>query len=212
MSAGSSPRGETYDVIVVGAGVAGLAAARRLTESGRRVLILEARDRIGGRVVTDRSGETPFDLGASWVHGSRKNPIAALLRDAGAAFHETAWDNCILYHAGRSIEDETDLDDFFDYVEKRKRKLGEGDESLADALERYIRREEMSGFEERLFRQIVAVDVETEYGAPLEKLSLQYYYEGKDFPGGDMFVAGGYDALIEPLARDLDIRLSTPVD
>lgn len=212
MTANPPPDGARYDAIVVGAGVAGLAAARRLTEGGRRVLTLEARDRIGGRVFTDRSGATPLDLGASWVHGPRKNPIAPLLLEAGAVFHETDWDDCVLYHAGRKIDDETDVDDFFDYVEKRKRKLGEGDESLADALERYIGKEEMSGFDERLFRQIVAVDVETEYGAPLEKLSLQYYYEGKDFPGGDMFVAGGYDALIGPLARDLDISLRSPVD
>ena len=60
------------DVLVVGAGIAGLAAAERLAASGRRVLVLEARDRIGGRIHTAHDPElaTPIELGAEFVHGS----------------------------------------------------------------------------------------------------------------------------------------------
>ena len=59
------------DVLVVGAGVAGLAAAARLTRAGRRVTLIEARDRIGGRVHTVRPPGTthPIELGAEFVHG-----------------------------------------------------------------------------------------------------------------------------------------------
>jgi monoamine oxidase len=59
------------DVLVVGAGIAGLAAAERLTTGGRRVLLLEARDRIGGRIHTahDPDLEVPVELGAEFVHG-----------------------------------------------------------------------------------------------------------------------------------------------
>ena len=59
------------DVLVVGAGIAGLAAAERLAASGRRVLVLEARDRIGGRIHTAHDPElaTPIELGAEFVHG-----------------------------------------------------------------------------------------------------------------------------------------------
>ncbi len=66
-----------FDTIVVGAGVAGLTAARLLSQSGRSVAVLEARDRVGGRVWTDRSDQGVTDLGASWIHGVTDSPVAA---------------------------------------------------------------------------------------------------------------------------------------
>mgnify|MGYP003328125277 CR=1 FL=1 len=63
-------------VIVVGAGMAGLVAARLLHDSGFKVTVLEARDRLGGRVWTDDRIGAPVDLGGSWVHGVEGNPLA----------------------------------------------------------------------------------------------------------------------------------------
>jgi monoamine oxidase len=69
------------DVIVVGAGVAGLAAAEELSRAGRAVTILEARDRLGGRVFTRRLADgTPIELGAEFVHG-RPPEMWRLVRD-----------------------------------------------------------------------------------------------------------------------------------
>jgi phytoene dehydrogenase-like protein len=75
-------------VVVVGAGAAGLASARRLTDAGVQVVVLEARDRIGGRTWSyDFGGGTTIDLGASWIHGTqpelsreRRRSIAPSLR------------------------------------------------------------------------------------------------------------------------------------
>jgi monoamine oxidase len=71
------------DVVIVGAGVAGLAAARRLTEAGRSVVVLEARDRIGGRIYTIRDERTPLpiELGAEFVHGSA-DEVVEIARNA----------------------------------------------------------------------------------------------------------------------------------
>ena len=73
---------EQYDTIVVGGGVAGLTAARLLTRHGQRVVVLEARDRVGGRLWTVRHEGHVTDLGASWIHGITDSPVAA----AAAAF------------------------------------------------------------------------------------------------------------------------------
>ena len=89
-----------WDVIVLGAGVAGLAAARSLAEAGRRVLLLEARSRVGGRMHTEYVAGVahPVELGAEFIHG-RPPELLALLAEAGLAVEETAGEQ-LCYAAG----------------------------------------------------------------------------------------------------------------
>src|SRR5712675_2372813 len=73
-----SASGET-DVAIVGAGAAGIAAARKIAAAGRRYVLLEASDRIGGRCVTDTATfGVPYDRGAHWLHMPDINPLAKL--------------------------------------------------------------------------------------------------------------------------------------
>lgn len=72
------------EVCVVGAGVSGLRAAGLLAAAGFKVTVLEARDRIGGRVCQSSKLGLPVDLGASWIHGTHGNPFVALAEDARA--------------------------------------------------------------------------------------------------------------------------------
>ena len=70
------PGERAVDVAVVGAGIAGLAAADILTRAGVSCVVLEARDRVGGRIWTSAEWpDLPIDLGASWIHGTAGNPI-----------------------------------------------------------------------------------------------------------------------------------------
>src|SRR3954467_10796055 len=87
--------------LVLGAGIAGLAAARALRSRGHQVVVLEARDRIGGRCHTvDR-----IDLGAHWIHGTEGNPITALARElsintlfvGGDSSYSGGWDHLLLH-------------------------------------------------------------------------------------------------------------------
>lgn len=90
------------DCVVVGAGVSGLCAARRLVEAGKRVVVLEARDRVGGRVYTTQLADgTPVDLGGQWI-GPGQDRIAALVAELGVETYKThtAGDN-ILFAGGR---------------------------------------------------------------------------------------------------------------
>ncbi|MGI0089654.1 MAG: flavin monoamine oxidase family protein [Nitrosopumilaceae archaeon] len=81
----ASAEEKVYDVIVIGAGISGLAAADYLDDSGYDVVVLEARDRIGGRLFTDRSwNDIALDIEASWIHGIDKNPITHLAEKYGA--------------------------------------------------------------------------------------------------------------------------------
>jgi monoamine oxidase len=79
----------SVDVAVIGAGAAGLAAGRLLHEAGADVLILEARDRIGGRAWTAPTPGYPLDLGAGWLHSADINPLSQAIEAAGLAIDRT---------------------------------------------------------------------------------------------------------------------------
>ena len=71
-----TPSGGPLDVIIIGAGAAGIAAGRRLAAAGRRYLMIEATDHVGGRCVTDtKSFGVPFDRGARWIYLPDSNPL-----------------------------------------------------------------------------------------------------------------------------------------
>src|SRR5215216_2170403 len=80
---------ETADAVVLGAGVAGLAAAQELSQAGLRVIMIEARDRIGGRIFTQRvpGHPLPIELGAEFIHG-RPPESFALVEQAGLLVYE----------------------------------------------------------------------------------------------------------------------------
>jgi monoamine oxidase len=82
-ASGATPQRDA-DIVVIGAGAAGIAAARRILAANRKVIVVEAASRIGGRCLTDSSTfEVPFDRGARWMHNPDTNPIIKLARAAG---------------------------------------------------------------------------------------------------------------------------------
>jgi monoamine oxidase len=79
-----APLPREADIVVIGAGAAGIAAARRIMAANRRVIVVEAAGQIGGRCITDTATfDTPFDRGAHWMHNPDTNPMIRLARSAG---------------------------------------------------------------------------------------------------------------------------------
>lgn len=196
------------EVIVIGAGVAGLAAARALHEAGTQVVVLEGRDRAGGRILTDRSLGAPVDLGASWIHGIRGNPITALARRAGLRTmlspHEALrlWEGdagMLTLEAGLAL-----ARGFRDLLEDAAA-LGahiEQDISLAEALARLSpERADAQRVRAWSMRWLALMS-----GGACEDLSLQHWGDDEALPGPDHVFLGGYDGIVQHLARGLDIR------
>ena len=102
-------------VIVVGAGVAGLTAAKTLKNQGADVIVLEANPHIGGRLRTDWSMGAPFEVGAGWIHGpSDDNPAKQLADAVGSQYVVTDDDNLVVFDgAGEEISEE-ELEDIND--------------------------------------------------------------------------------------------------
>ena len=80
----AAPLPREVDIVVIGAGAAGIAAARRIVVANRKVVVLEATGQIGGRCLTDSTTfDVPFDRGARWIHNPDTNPMIRLARGAG---------------------------------------------------------------------------------------------------------------------------------
>ena len=99
------------DVIVIGAGVAGLAAARKLADLDYDLIVLEARDRPGGRVWSDRSWEDmTLDIGASWVQGEDGNPLSDIIHQEGIRTAVFDYDNLWAYNDEGYEYEDTELE------------------------------------------------------------------------------------------------------
>src|ERR1700691_5109553 len=122
------------DVLVIGAGMAGLTAARTLAEAGLRVLVLESQNRVGGRILTERVGDQVIELGAEFVHG-RPPELLALIEEAGLTLTER--DGAMLsFEDGRLTgSGEKERDDLFAPLEELE-DLSGPDLSFAEFLER----------------------------------------------------------------------------
>src|SRR6266436_4825562 len=97
-------------IAIVGAGAAGIGAARRLVDNGSAsVLVLEARDRIGGRVHTIAPTGFPLDRGAEWLHSADRNPLSPIARELAFAIHRRPpeW-TTQLRRSGATVEAEAD--------------------------------------------------------------------------------------------------------
>lgn len=212
---GPQPYTPKFEVIIIGAGAAGLGAARLLHDEGYQVVILEARERIGGRVWTSRVWPgIPLDLGASWIHGIKGNPLTELARQFQVKTTPTDYDNIITYNAvGRALSDaEWDkLERNLAAILEESAKTGENleqDMSLGEALDEAIADLKLAEEEQRWLYYAVNTTIEHEFAADAAKLSLFNWDEGKVFEGGDVILPDGYDQILDGLAQGLDIRLS----
>lgn len=210
---------ERIDTIVIGAGVAGLTAARLLVGARQRVVVLEARDRVGGRVATDRQSGLVTDLGASWIHGITDSPVAA----AAAAFDMRTAEftvggyqvdsRPIAYYDpdGRRMSDAAarafaaDVH-AVDASLARVIAASEPEASYRDVTERAIAEEGWDAQRAQRVRDHLEHRAEEQYGAWIEELAA-HGLDDDSIDGDEVVFPDGYDVLPRRLAEGLDVRL-----
>lgn len=213
-AAGSDP-----DVVVIGAGMAGLGAARTLSDAGWNVLVLEARERIGGRVWTSRAWpDMPVDLGASWVHGVKRNPLMEIAQRHGIATRATHADSLTLHDVdGKALTEaqEEALFDRFEAVMARLARLQESHEgpdlSFAQAMQKVAGKDWATPDLKRKLAYCVNGTIEQEYACDARDLSFLHYDDERSFGGGEVIFPGGYGQVPVAVARGLSIRFGQPV-
>jgi len=182
-------------VVVIGAGMAGLAAARHLTRLGVHAEIWEARDRLGGRTAgADLDGFT-FDLGANWLQQYAENPLARIAERLGLRTVATDFTDPLMLSGGAAnsagVASEV----------QRRLAVAPLDASVEDALAPWTPE----------LRRFADAEIVMDSGVPLSWLSARHGFE----PGvgeGDRWIAGSYRLLVDHLARGITVRLSRPVD
>ncbi len=204
-------------VVVVGAGMAGLGAARVLREAGLQVVVIEARDRIGGRVHTVERFGTRIDLGAAWIHDSRGNPLTEVARKAGLETVPTVYDRIALRRRdGRAIGSPALARALGarDAVVERLYRLSwrNGERPLGPTLRRLIDARVRAGVNRAALEWLLGVDVPLDWAADPGEISIEGFAEGTTYRGGpDLLIEGGAGQLIDWLARDLPVRQGNPV-
>ena len=195
------------DVLIIGAGLAGLACARRLKSSGKTVVVLEARQRIGGRISTSRQLGYPIDLGASWLHGISNNVLFPVV--ANQVYLRTVptnYDNLITIGPDAKPWGTNQTRRAESWIERFVRDL-ERSGSINSPVSRLVPARVSPDQEFELIANVVH-----EVGADLGQIAAKYPQgDGRFLRGPDVMVPAGLDGLVNYLATGIDIRLGQDV-
>jgi monoamine oxidase len=202
-------------IIVIGAGLAGLAAAKALQAQGHEVVVLEARERIGGRIWTSSKwADMPLDLGATWIHGVKGNPLTSLAQSLKAKQFATSYDSSITYNtAGKALSSNEDATlekvrkQVFNAIKQAQNQAS--DSSIRAAIDSLFTHANPAT--QHLINFILSGNIEQEYAGSAAKLSTYWYDSSKAFQGQDALFARGFRVITDYLAQGLSIKLGQVV-
>ncbi|HEV7261052.1 MAG TPA: NAD(P)/FAD-dependent oxidoreductase [Bosea sp. (in: a-proteobacteria)] len=197
-------RAADVDVIVIGAGAAGLAAAHDLKAAGRKAIVLEARDRVGGRAFTDASLGPSYDAGAMFIHWAERNPWVRIARELGIETRNESWGGGFQVFASGKPMPEADR-------QRRRGAFGQIDRRLdaADLSRRDLSIRDLLSDLGPDVSPIASSGLLLSIGEESDRISARDYQ--RLWAGDDLVVPSGYGNLVARHGAGLDIRLNQPV-
>ena len=192
-----------FDVVIVGAGAAGIAAALRLNAAGRRYVLIEAADHIGGRCVTDTGTfGVPFDRGAHWIHSPNSNPVAKLTPGQRIELYPAPPSQKV--RIGLRYARERELEDFLASQVRATRAIDEAARKADVACEQALP-SDLGDWRPT----IDFVLGPFAYGKDLAQLSAADFARAPE-RNSDAFCRQGYGGLLAARAAGVAVQLSTP--
>ena len=209
-------------VLVIGAGMAGIAAGRTLADAGYRVTILEARDRLGGRTHTDESLGFSADLGAAWIHGPWGNPMTAFAKKFKI---KTGYTDFLNQSGTAILAYDQDGQPFpmAEYTEGLQLAAGLGQHILATKLDAHSADKfasladyyhaiaptlSLTPVQRQGFYYTTVIRAQFNDAADLPEIDWELSERYVKLPGGDLLLyEGGFGTMAHHLAEGLDIRL-----
>lgn len=205
----TSSQSKNQKVIIIGAGISGLSAGKYLQDNGYQPTILEAQDKVGGRIKTDRSLGVPFDEGASWIHNPRGNPITPIAQQSGAETYMTDDFKVKVYDIdGNAYPDQqlTKAERQFNQI------LNSFDGNQKNSFADVFYNDYPQYKNDRLWTYMLSAFLEFDTGGDIKELSSSGFYDDETFAGKDVIITNGYDHITDKLAQGLDIKLNTRVN
>jgi monoamine oxidase len=201
----SAPLPRDADIVVIGAGAAGIAAARRIMAANRKVIVVEATGRVGGRCRTDSTTfEVPFDLGARWLHNPETNPMIKLARYAGLDVFPAPLGQKI--RIGRRYARAGEAEEFLAALVRAKRAIEDAARGKADASCASVLPADLGDWARTEDFMLGA----NATGKDLSDLSVIDKARAQE-RNAAIACRQGLGTLIARLARPLPLALSTPV-
>lgn len=219
-----------YDAVIIGAGIAGLAAAKELQMAGKEVLVVESNNRIGGRLSSIHPWGATLELGASWIHGVNNNPIAELAKNLNLQLITTVYNHqcatcrfssIALYDSkGKRLEKslvdqlEALTKQFLNHILFLSKDSVSCYSSIQQALDKFITAQKVPENLIVPFHYLVLITTSFEHAGDMERMSiLEYDNYAKQGPSGDnVLIAQGYSQLISALAKNSSIILKQKVN
>lgn len=225
----ANPDFSKTDVIIVGAGFSGLAAAQELIQQGYRVVVLEARDRVGGRVLTNGRWGTATELGGSWLHSSKTNPLMLMVKKENIPTVPTQYRLTVpldkfasmtIYQGDGHLLSEADkqknlalVKKFTAYLNNHQKDFTEKT-SYADVLKQFSLQQKLSDHDTQHLGYFIKDIITFDNGADPQQLaaSATELVTPEEDLGPDMlFRRGGYVQLIEELVKNVPVLLNQKV-
>ncbi|ENX35667.1 hypothetical protein F889_00742 [Acinetobacter colistiniresistens] len=211
-------------IIIIGAGVAGLTAASELKKMGEKVLVLEARDRLGGRIFSQKIKHECYDLGASWIHGIQNNPIWSIVQHNQIQTTVFNYDQSIYYQGKQqpfNSEEKLIFETSLDYLLNRFKEIDPHEHyhhALA-ALQLWMNEEEFllhinTQFDldehavaklKKMLSDFFNLLAEDPCASDLAHLSADFWKNEGYYPGDEVIFPQGYIQVIEFLSRNIRV-------